>query len=89
MSYEDPEQIDQLTQYVKGMLRDHERPGLGEDAIRACWLVLDKCDSLEAHATQVPGMGWVTAFVNEFRTLIVNAVMFGKQLPDFDPPKGN
>lgn len=84
MNQEEQFQFDNELAYTRRMMKDDEGNGGPYDRyVAAARLVLEKSDELERHAAEVPGLGTLfTAIVNEYRRLVVDAVMFGRdELP--------
>lgn len=84
MTQEEQHQLDNGLAYVRGVMKDDEGNGGPYDRyVAAARLVLEKSDELEEKAHAIPGMGFLfTAIVNEYRQLVVDAVLFGRdELP--------
>jgi len=78
------EQLEFDLAYLRRVLKDDEGNGGPYDRyVAAARLVLEKSDELEEHAHRIPGMGTLfTAIVDEYRQLVADAVLFGRdELP--------
>jgi len=80
MNQEEQLQLNSDIARLRSWIKDAENNGsVFEGYIVACRLVLEKADELEQHAHQIPGMGHLfTAIVNEFRQLVVGAVLWNQ-----------